>query len=635
MTPSPHAAAPGRPAGLEPLEPRLFLSASGADPAVPAPPGGAAAVAVFEPAAAPLGEEPVGDVAWSPTPFEQEMLEWLNDMRMDPAGHLGRMVDSLDPIHSPDPRIHSALTYFGVDGDALLAEWGTLAPADPLIWNGALMQAARGHSQLMIDHDMQSHQLPGEPSLGARALEAGYSYSYLAENIYAYAQTVPFGHAGFAIDWGFGSDGDGMQDPPGHRNNMMNASLREIGIGILQEHDGQTDVGPLVVTQDLGDRWNFDTPYLTGVVYADADGDGFYDAGEGLGGATVAVTGPGGTVQVTTMTAGGYQIAVQPGEYTVQFSLPGYAPAARGAVAALGRTVKADGILTEAAASVVGRHVFYNHSVLDGGTAGPSALDDNAIAAGKQALLPGQPAGPANRIAYARGLNGIMVDIQGLPDGGGLTLATIDDCFDFRIRTAGGASWTAAPAPTALDVRAGDGVGGSHRVTLLWADGAISAAWLEVTVKAVAATGLGAPDVFSFAALAGDADADGAVTLDDFVRLKQGFGTSGGGTASGDFDLGGTVDLDDFVTLKVNFGLALADPASAAAAAADPAAAGTPRAAGAVAETPSRPAGEGPAGVLRHRRARRGRSAALPQSPGGPPVVDLLAWPRSWPLIRA
>ncbi|NLF29695.1 MAG: hypothetical protein GX591_02265 [Planctomycetes bacterium] len=53
----------------------------------------------------------------------------------------------------------------------------------------------------------------------------------------------------------------------------------------------------------------------------------------------------------------------------------------------------------------------------------------------------------------------------------------------------------------------------------------------------------------------GDADGDGDVDLDDFVILKNNFGTPSGATqATGDFDGDGDVDLDDFVILKTNFG---------------------------------------------------------------------------------
>jgi len=55
----------------------------------------------------------------------------------------------------------------------------------------------------------------------------------------------------------------------------------------------------------------------------------------------------------------------------------------------------------------------------------------------------------------------------------------------------------------------------------------------------------------------GDADLDGAVDLNDFVILKQNFGT-GAGWAAADFDGSGSVDLNDFVILKTNFGAAAA-----------------------------------------------------------------------------
>ena len=67
-------------------------------------------------------------------------------------------------------------------------------------------------------------------------------------------------------------------------------------------------------------------------------------------------------------------------------------------------------------------------------------------------------------------------------------------------------------------------------------------------------------------AIAGDANADGAVDLQDFGILKANFGGAGG-WYDGDFNGDGNVDLQDFGLLKANFGTggatAVPEPASA------------------------------------------------------------------------
>ena len=50
------------------------------------------------------------------------------------------------------------------------------------------------------------------------------------------------------------------------------------------------------------------------------------------------------------------------------------------------------------------------------------------------------------------------------------------------------AGWATATAPASVTVRAGAGVDGSDRVTLLWANGAIVNQWLQVSVLATANT---------------------------------------------------------------------------------------------------------------------------------------------------
>jgi Ca2+-binding RTX toxin-like protein len=139
--------------------------------------------------------------------------------------------------------------------------------------------------------------------------------SVAGENVFAFADSMVHAHASFAIDWG--SDANGIQNPPGHRDNMMDGDYREVGMGILDVTQTGKSVGPIVVTQDFGNRYKFGNSYFLGTVWNDANKDGQYNAGEGIGGATITMTGAAGTFSTTSMTAGGYQLRVPAGTYNV------------------------------------------------------------------------------------------------------------------------------------------------------------------------------------------------------------------------------------------------------------------------------------------------------------------------------
>jgi uncharacterized protein YkwD len=170
----------------------------------------------------------------TPTAEEQYFLELINEARLDPMGNAARYIASYSPLVSADPDIQNALSFFGVDGAALKAAYQALTPVGPLAWNDALGTSAEQHSAAMIAADEQSHQLPGEAGIGTRITNAGYTgWNIWAENIYAFSDSALFGHAGFMVDWGNGPGG--MQSPAGHRNDIMNGSLREVGIDVTLE----------------------------------------------------------------------------------------------------------------------------------------------------------------------------------------------------------------------------------------------------------------------------------------------------------------------------------------------------------------------------------------------------------------
>jgi hypothetical protein len=151
-------------------------------------------------------------------------------------------------------------------------------------------------------------------------------------------------------------------------------------------------------------------------------------------------------------------------------------------------------------AAVADRRVFYNNSFFDGNNPAANALDANAIAPGKAALLPGGTASEANYTNFSKGITGVMVDVANLP--AGRTLSADD--FAFRAgNTSSPGSWASAPTP-AVTVTPNGGGSGVARVTLTWPDNLIRRTWLQVTVLATADTGLASPDVFYFGNLPGD-----------------------------------------------------------------------------------------------------------------------------------
>lgn len=283
--------------------------------------------------------EPRVLMVFNPAPREQYMLELLNRMRANPAAELGLLTNSLgNPAGSANPDVDAALLFFGVSGTVLQEQWQSLVAAPPLAWNEQLYLAAQGHNEQMIAGNVQSHRVVipslgiNEPALPDRANIAGYTgWSTLGENVYAYARSVPHAHASFAIDWGSGNHPDsglppigGIQNPPGHRQTMMNAAYREVGIRVMSVADpgNSDDVGPLVITQDFGVRPGVTTSTLLGVVYDDPARNG-YNIGEGLGSVTITAVGAGSggqTFTTTSMTAGGWQLDLPAGTYTVTFS---------------------------------------------------------------------------------------------------------------------------------------------------------------------------------------------------------------------------------------------------------------------------------------------------------------------------
>jgi hypothetical protein len=215
-------------------------------------------------------------------------------------------------------------------------------------------------------------------------------------------------------------------------------------------------------TGSLDDWWGGEYRLGGWTVFLDADEDGVMDAGE-----MRTVTDGDGVYEFGRLMPGRYVVrtVVQPGwESTL------YQPAHTlnlgpgGGVLHLQTGVRR-------LAGVAGRQVFYKNSSLDA-----RGDDGAAIARDKQALLPGQTASFANVTSFGKGINGVIIDLPLAypPNWGEVT---------YKVGAGGNPStWAAAPQPTSFRVSPRVGVGGTDRLTITWADGAIVNQWLQVTI---------------------------------------------------------------------------------------------------------------------------------------------------------
>lgn len=96
----------------------------------------------------------------------------------------------------------------------------------PLKRNDVLAAVALDHSTNMAERDFFAHcDLDTKEGAGTRVAAAGYAYNAMGENIAAGYQTPA-------------QVMNGWMNSPGHRNNILNANFREIGVGYyIQSND--------------------------------------------------------------------------------------------------------------------------------------------------------------------------------------------------------------------------------------------------------------------------------------------------------------------------------------------------------------------------------------------------------------
>jgi uncharacterized protein YkwD len=262
----------------------------------------------------------------NPTNAEQYILELINRGRADPKAEGERIAAS------KDADLLQAISSWKIDINKVKAEFATYPKRPPLAFHEKIIDAARGHSDWMVETGIQDHTGRNGSSPFQRMNAAGYTgWSSAGENIFKDAVNLWYGHCGFQIDWGTEN-----QATLGHRRNIMNFDgevYREIGVGITQHS------GSYAITEDFGNRG---INFIVGVVYKDNNNNGFYDMGEGLPGVTI--TPSKGTYYAVTSSSGGYAIPVQDvtGSVTVEASGGGLGAIVTKNISLSGENVKVD-----------------------------------------------------------------------------------------------------------------------------------------------------------------------------------------------------------------------------------------------------------------------------------------------------
>jgi hypothetical protein len=143
------------------------------------------------------------------TAEEQLYMELINRARANPGAEGARLAATTDAD------VLSAYSQFGVNIALMQSEFNALPVVPPLAPHASLTTAARGHSAWLLANATQSHNETNPANTPfTRMTAAGYIYAsnYAGENVYSYAKSVWFGHAGFQVT---GATGEPEECNPG------------------------------------------------------------------------------------------------------------------------------------------------------------------------------------------------------------------------------------------------------------------------------------------------------------------------------------------------------------------------------------------------------------------------------------
>lgn len=218
----------------------------------------------------------------NPTAHEQLMLELVNRARSNPSAEAARLGIGLNDGLAP----------------------GTIdtQPKPPLALHPALIAAARAHTSWMLANDVFSHTGTGGSSSHDRMVAAGFDFS----GFWSSGENIALGQTSNTpkLTAQTIARHESLFRSAVHRVNICGTVTNRIGLGIsIGEFEGWNAV---MVTQDFASSGTYPETLVTGVVYEDKDGDGFYDPGEGI--PDVVVKPEGGDWQAKSSSSGGYAV---------------------------------------------------------------------------------------------------------------------------------------------------------------------------------------------------------------------------------------------------------------------------------------------------------------------------------------
>ncbi|MEL6927302.1 MAG: CAP domain-containing protein [Cyanobacteria bacterium J06600_6] len=236
------------------------------------------------------------------TDYEQYLLELINRDRANPS---------------------AAASSYGIGLNDGITDPNDIISQDakqPLAFNFLLNDAANFHSQWMIDNNIFSHAGDNQDRANDRMRDAGYPFiggEIWAENLSKGSSTSTTGTLNLTMSL-IEQINEGLFKSSSHRQNTLEEVFKEVGIAVRKGDFNNFD--SVLVTENFG-KSGSDT-FLTGVAFDDSVlDDSFYSVGEGLGGVEVtAVNLSNNQISTTTtMSSGGYNLALEPGTYEVNF----------------------------------------------------------------------------------------------------------------------------------------------------------------------------------------------------------------------------------------------------------------------------------------------------------------------------